>query len=184
MLQRGTALTGKNKVAGCMAVHSKSASRMLLSLLLCGKVRTRHVTRVTSRVGPYSMEDDSEMSQIFPGEHNVDLYDVLALKSDASQQDIKKAYRKLALVCHPDKHTNSPEHERAHALKRFQQIGFAYAVLSDETRRKRYDRTGTTGEGILDPGADGGWEAYFQDLFDRVTRGKLDEMKNEYQGGY
>ncbi|KAF8136344.1 hypothetical protein EV363DRAFT_1446768 [Boletus edulis] len=128
------------------------------------------------------MEKDSEMAQMFPGEDNVDLYAVLALKSDASQEDIRKSYRKLALVCHPDKHANSSEHERAHALNRFQQIGFAYAVLSDEKRRKKYDRTGTTGEGLIDPGDDGGWDAYFQDLFDRVTRGRLDEMKKEYQG--
>ena len=129
-----------------------------------------------------TMEEDSEMSQIFPGEDNVDLYDVLALKSDTSQEDIRKAYRKLALLCHPDKHTNSSEHERTHALRRFQQIGFAYTVLSDEKRRKKYDRTGTTGESLIDPGDDGGWDAYFQDLFDRVTRGRLDQMKEEYQG--
>ncbi|KAF8559565.1 DnaJ-domain-containing protein [Imleria badia] len=128
------------------------------------------------------MEEDSEISQLFPGEDNVDLYAVLALTSDASPEDIRKSYRKLALVCHPDKHTNSSEHERAHALKRFQQIGFAYAILSDEKRRKKYDRTGTTGEGLIDPGDEGGWDAYFEDLFDRVTRGRLDEMKKEYQG--
>ena len=124
------------------------------------------------------------MSQIFPGEDDVDLYAVLALKSDASQEDIRKSYRKLALLCHPDKHVNSFEHERAHALKRFQQIGFAYAVLSDEKRRKKYDWTGFAGEGLIDPDDDGGWDAYFQDLFDRVTRGRLDEMKKEYQGSY
>ncbi|KAG8217504.1 hypothetical protein J3R82DRAFT_5652 [Butyriboletus roseoflavus] len=128
------------------------------------------------------MEEDLEMSRMFPGEDNVDLYDVLALKSDVSQEDIKKSYRKLALLCHPDKHTNSSEHERAHALKRFQQIGFAYAILSDEKRREKYDRTGTTGESLVDPDDDGGWDAYFQDLFDYVTCGRLDEMKKEYQG--
>lgn len=124
------------------------------------------------------------MSRMFPGEDNVDLYDVLALKSDASQEHIRKSYRKLALLCHPDKHTNSSEHEREHALTRFQQIGFAYAILSDEKRRERYDRTGTTGDNLIDPDNDGGWDAYFQDLFDRVTRGRLDEMKKEYQGSY
>lgn len=121
---------------------------------------------------------------MFPGEDNVDLYTVLVLKSDASQEDIRKSYRKLALLCHPDKHTSSSEHERAHALRRFQQIGFAYAVLGDEKRREKYDVTGTTGESLIDPADDGGWDAYFQDLFDRVTRGRLDEMKKEYQGDY
>lgn len=129
-------------------------------------------------------EEDPDIARIFPGEADVDLYAVLALKSDSSQEDIRKSYRKLALVCHPDKHANSSERDRADASKRFHQIGFAYAVLSDEKRRKKYDRTGTTGEGLLDPDDDGGWEAYFQDLFDRVTRGRLDEMKKEYQGNY
>lgn len=139
--------------------------------------------RVTFLVPP-TMDEDSEMSQIFPGEDSVDLYAVLSLKSDASQEDIRKSYRKLALVCHPDKHVGSSEHDRARALTRFQQIGFAYAVLSDEKRRKKYDRTGIAGEGLVDPDDDGGWDAYFQDLFDRVTRGRLDEMKKEYQGSH
>jgi len=61
-------------------------------------------------------------------------------------------------------------------------VGFAYAVLSDEKRRKRYDATGKTDEGFDLAAGDDGWEAYFEQMFDRVTRGKLDEMKKEYQG--
>ncbi|KAF8844976.1 DnaJ-domain-containing protein [Paxillus ammoniavirescens] len=129
------------------------------------------------------MDNQDPISHFFPGEDDVDLYAVLGLKSVATPEDVRKSYRKLALQYHPDKHTNSTEEERGRASKQFHKIGFAYAVLSDEKRRKNYDRTGTTGEDLgVEAGEDGGWEAYFEDLFDRVTRGRLDEMKKEYQG--
>ncbi|OCH95549.1 DnaJ-domain-containing protein [Obba rivulosa] len=130
------------------------------------------------------MMDDHEdpISQFFPDTENVDLYEVLGLASDAKPDEIKKAYRRLALVHHPDKHATADDAAKADASLKFQQIGFAYAVLGDEKRRQRYDRTGKTDEDFeLGPGEDG-WEAYFEQLFDKVTREKLDEMKKEYQG--
>ncbi|KAI0807374.1 DnaJ domain-containing protein [Fomes fomentarius] len=122
------------------------------------------------------------ISQFFPDAEDVDLYEVLGIKSDANLDDIKKAYRKLALKYHPDKHVGADEKAKADASLKFQQLGFAYAVLSDEKRRSRYDLTGKTDEGSdFGPGEDG-WEAYFEELFDRVTAGKLDDMKKAYQG--
>ncbi|KAI0054063.1 DnaJ-domain-containing protein, partial [Auriscalpium vulgare] len=121
-------------------------------------------------------------SLFFDDDESSDLYAVLNVTSDANPDDIKKAYRKLALVYHPDKHAKSGEDARATASHKFQQIGFAYTILSDEKKRQRYDRTGQTDEGLeMDAGEDG-WEAYFEELFDSVTKEKLDEMKKEYQG--
>ncbi|KAL0946914.1 hypothetical protein HGRIS_013075 [Hohenbuehelia grisea] len=129
------------------------------------------------------MDDQDPISQFFPDQDSVDLYAVLNLTSEAKLDAIKKSYRRLALVYHPDKHTTSSDDVKANASTKFQQIGFAYAVLSDEKRRQRYDRTGKTDEGFeMGPGDDG-WDAYFEDLFDRVTRGKLDEMKKETSPG-
>ena len=124
------------------------------------------------------------ISQFFPDQEpeSVDLYAVLGVENSAKPDEIKKAYRKLALIHHPDKHATAGESAKADASLKFQQIGFAYAVLGDEKRRERYDKTGKTDEGIeLGPGEDG-WDAYFEDLFEKVTKQRLDELKKEYQG--
>ncbi|KAJ3517149.1 hypothetical protein NLJ89_g681 [Agrocybe chaxingu] len=128
------------------------------------------------------MDDNDPISQFFPGEEEVDLYAVLFLEKDANVDAIKKAYRRLALVYHPDKHASASDQAKQDASTKFQQIGFAYAVLSDPKRKARYDSMGKTDEGFDLGAGDDGWEAYFEELFDRVTRGKLDEMKKEYQG--
>ncbi|WEW59618.1 DnaJ-like protein [Emydomyces testavorans] len=64
-------------------------------------------------------------------------YDTLGVPPTATELEIKKAYRKLAITTHPDK---NPDDETAH--ERFQAIGEAYQVLSDEELRKQYDKYG------------------------------------------
>lgn len=61
-------------------------------------------------------------------------YEVLEVEKNASQEDIKKAYRKLALKYHPDRTANDPE-----SAKKFQEIKEAYETLSDEAKRQQYD---------------------------------------------
>ncbi|PWS26970.1 molecular chaperone DnaJ [Pedobacter yonginense] len=67
----------------------------------------------------------------------VDYYKILELKKDASADDIKKAYRKLARKYHPDLNPNNEE-----ANKKFQQINEANEVLSDPAKRQKYDQHG------------------------------------------
>ncbi|CDR47904.1 CYFA0S39e00364g1_1 [Cyberlindnera fabianii] len=73
-------------------------------------------------------------------------YDTLGVKPDATDVEIKKAYRKKAMLTHPDKHPNDPD-----AAARFQEVGEAYQVLSDSTLRKRYDEFGKD-EAVPDAG--------------------------------
>lgn len=68
-----------------------------------------------------------------------DYYEILGINPDTSKQDIKKAYRKLALKYHPDKSKEPGTEER------FKEISEAYAVLSDPEKRQKYDRYGHAG---------------------------------------
>ncbi|GFO29365.1 Dnaj-like protein subfamily c member 5 [Plakobranchus ocellatus] len=68
------------------------------------------------------------------------LYELLGLKKGATNEEIKKAYRKLALKFHPDKNPDNPE-----AAEKFKEINRANSILSDSTRRGIYDRYGSLG---------------------------------------
>ncbi|KAG4917259.1 hypothetical protein JHK87_054816 [Glycine soja] len=90
-------------------------------------------------------------------------YDVLEIPKGASEEQIKRAYRKLALKYHPDKNPGNQE-----ANKRFAEINNAYEVLSDSERRSIYDRYGE--EGLKQHAAGGGrggggMGMEFQDIF-------------------
>ncbi|XP_029980251.1 dnaJ homolog subfamily B member 2 [Sphaeramia orbicularis] len=68
----------------------------------------------------------------------VDYYNILGVSRAASQDDIKKAYRKLALKWHPDKNPDNKEE----AERKFKELAEAYEVLSDKSKRDAYDRYG------------------------------------------
>ncbi|MDP2933777.1 MAG: DnaJ domain-containing protein, partial [bacterium] len=82
-----------------------------------------------------------------------DYYDSLGIKKDASSDDIRRAYRKLAQQHHPDKTGGGDD-------KKFREINEAYQVLSDDSKRAHYDRFGTAfsdaGNGGADPFSDFG----------------------------
>ncbi len=92
-----------------------------------------------------------------------DYYEVLGLERNASEEEIKKAYRKLARKYHPDFNKNDPLAEA-----KFKEINEAYEVLSDPQKREGYDHFGHAGPGF---GAGdgfagfGGFESIFEDLF-------------------
>ena len=76
---------------------------------------------------------------------DLDLYSVLGVERGATQTEIKKAYRKLAMKWHPDKHKSSEKKTEAEEM--FKMIGQAYSVLGDEEKRQTYDLGGSGNSG-------------------------------------
>ena len=70
-----------------------------------------------------------------------DLYDIIGVSKNASQDEIKKSYRKLALKYHPDRNKNNKEE----AEKKFKEVSRAYSVLSDKSKKQQYDQFGEAG---------------------------------------
>ncbi len=85
-----------------------------------------------------------------------DYYEVLGVAKNATKDEIKKAYRKLAIKYHPDKNPGDKEAE-----EKFKEAAEAYDVLSDDTKRQRYDQFGHAGVG----GAAGGGFSDVNDIF-------------------
>ncbi|MBM2839303.1 MAG: dnaJ, partial [Deltaproteobacteria bacterium] len=72
-----------------------------------------------------------------------DYYEVLGVHKNASDAEIKKAYRRLALQYHPDKNPGNKESE-----EKFKELAEAYEIISDPEKRARYDQFGHAGENL------------------------------------
>lgn len=101
-----------------------------------------------------------------------DYYDVLGIKKTASENEIKTAYRKLALKWHPDRWVNSSGEEKKKAEEQMKEVNQAYGVLSDKKKRQNYDRYGS--EQPFSQQSRGGFEgfnsgasaSFFEDILD------------------
>lgn len=93
---------------------------------------------------------------------NKDYYETLGISREASSTEIKRAFRKLSLKHHPDK---NPGDENA--AKKFAEVASAYDVLSDEEKKKKYDRFGE--EGLNNAGGGGGHDPF--DIFSQFFGG-------------
>ena len=112
-----------------------------------------------------------------------DYYEVLGVNRDASEEDIKKAYRKLAMKWHPDRNPDNPKAE-----EHFKEAKEAYEVLTDPKKRPAYDQYGHAG---VDPSAAAGAGAgfgqagfgdVFSDIFGEIFGGARGGRSNVYRG--
>ena len=111
-----------------------------------------------------------------------DYYEVLGVNRDAPEEDIKKAYRKLAMKWHPDRNPDNPKAE-----EHFKEAKEAYEMLSDAQKRSAYDQYGHAG---IDPqagmagaaGGMGGFGDIFNDIFGDIFGGARGSRSNVFRG--
>ena len=116
-------------------------------------------------------------------EEKRDLYEVLGIEKGASDEDIKKAYRKLAKKYHPDLNPGDKEAEQ-----KMKEVNAAYEVLSDKEKKARYDQFGHAG---IDPnyaaggaGGYGGFEDFdLGNIFDSFFGGAFSGQSTRRQSG-
>ena len=106
-----------------------------------------------------------------------DYYEVLGVNRDASEAEIKKAYRKLAMKYHPDRNPDNPKAEAS-----FKEAKEAYEILSDGQKRSAYDQFGHAG---VDPqaGMGGGFGGFGAGGFADAFGGIFDEIFGGGRGG-
>ena len=105
-----------------------------------------------------------------------DYYEVLGVNRDASDDDIKKSYRKLAMKHHPDRNPDSKEAE-----DKFKEAKQAYEVLSDGNKRAQYDQFGHAGMDAAAGGGQGFADA-FSDIFGDIFGGGSARRSSVYRG--
>ncbi|MBA3967588.1 MAG: J domain-containing protein, partial [Nitrospirales bacterium] len=114
-----------------------------------------------------------------------DYYEILGVDRNASEEEIKKGFRKLARQHHPDLHADP--NQKKTAEEKFKEAGEAYEVLSDSDRRKKYDMFGhaASGQGGGGGGADGfgfgggGFGDVFGDIFEDFFGGGRGQNRAE-----
>lgn len=107
-----------------------------------------------------------------------DYYKLLGVKKNANKKEIKKAYRKLALKYHPDKHK---EGKKEAATKKFEEIANAYEVLSDDDKRRVYDQVGE--EGMKQGGGDNQYQQQYQQHQQQNQHHQYHQYQSSGNGG-
>jgi molecular chaperone DnaJ len=104
-----------------------------------------------------------------------DYYEILGVERTATQEDIKKEYRKLAMKFHPDRNTDKSDDEKSSAEESFKAVSEAYEVLSDPNKRAKYNQFGHQENN----GASNGFD-HFKDMFRRHFHQQQQQQQNNH----
>ena len=104
-----------------------------------------------------------------------DYYEVLGVEKKATQDQLKKAYRKLVKKYHPDVNKDDGAEEK------FKEVQEAYEILSDESKRSAYDQYGFAGTAGFNPGSGGGYSDFSG--FNGGTPFDMGDIFNSFFGG-
>jgi len=112
-----------------------------------------------------------------------DLYEIIGVDKDATDNEVKKAYRKIAMKYHPDKNPGDTEAEQ-----QFKEAADAYSVLSNKQKRRQYDQFGHAGVGMGDAPGSSGFQGHMsmEDIFSNfgdIFGGDFDPFGGIFGGG-
>ncbi|EOY09388.1 Chaperone DnaJ-domain superfamily protein isoform 3 [Theobroma cacao] len=132
-----------------------------------------------SRVSRDEEEDEvvQEEEENHSSSDDKSLYEVLGVEKTASQQEIKKAYYKLALRLHPDKNPGDEE-----AKEKFQQLQKVISILGDAEKRALYDQTGCIDDADLAGDVVQDLKDFFRAMYKKVTEADIEEFEANYRG--
>jgi len=106
-----------------------------------------------------------------------DLYSLLEVSNTASESEIRKAYYRLALKCHPDRNPDDSS-----AKEKFQKLGRAYEILGDKEKRAIYDETGIIdGEEFFSKKSSAEWDEHWRKLFKKISVDDITAFENTYK---
>ncbi|KAK1386648.1 Chaperone protein dnaJ 6 [Heracleum sosnowskyi] len=134
--------------------------------------------RKNSRVSEDTAGDEQHNHEDLAGDSSEkSLYGVLGVETTATQQEIKRAYHKLALRLHPDKNLGDED-----AKEKFQQLQKVISILGDEEKRALYDQTGCTDDAELAEDVVRDLSEFFRTMYKKVTEADVDEFEANYRG--
>lgn len=125
-------------------------------------------------------EDEQEQENLgesSSSSNDKSLYEIIGVERTASQQEIKKAYHKLALRLHPDKNPNDED-----AKEKFQQLQKVISILGDEEKRALYDQTGCVDDAELAGDVVQNLKDFFRSMYKKVTEADIEEFESNYRG--
>ncbi|XP_053204951.1 dnaJ homolog subfamily C member 9-like [Panonychus citri] len=109
------------------------------------------------------------------------LYEVLGVDKDSTDEEIKKAFRRLSLKYHPDRFPDASEDEKKVITSKFQVLAKVSFVLTDKSKREIYDASGVIPEEDIDD-AEANWHEYWRCLFPEISTTDIDEYVKNYIG--
>eukprot|EP00612_Vaucheria_litorea_P008370 CAMPEP_0171474290 /NCGR_PEP_ID=MMETSP0946-20130122/2342_1 /TAXON_ID=109269 /ORGANISM="Vaucheria litorea, Strain CCMP2940" /LENGTH=501 /DNA_ID=CAMNT_0012004203 /DNA_START=23 /DNA_END=1528 /DNA_ORIENTATION=- len=162
------AVTASNRAIHCNGAYTKAYIQRANSLLLLGECENIEMS-IRDYEKAKEMADEGSKADIeakikkariaLKQSKKKDYYKILGVRRDAGEEDIKRAYRKAALKWHPDRQNGKTDGEKEKAEKVFREINDAYSVLSDPTKKNRYD-SGVDAEDLDNPHAGHGMSSH------------------------
>lgn len=142
-----------------------------------GKRRKARVSEEHIEEEDEEMNEEHEFLNGSSSSNEKSLYEILGVDKAASQQEIKKAYYKLALRLHPDKNPGDEE-----AKEKFQQLQKVISILGDEEKRAVYDQTGCVDDADLAGDVIQNLQTFFRAMYKKVNEADIEEFEAFYRG--